>query len=251
MVPRSVLSVLKEFLGQAGMGVQERRERERGERRGAILAAATAVFLEKGVAQATMEDIAKQAELSKGALYLYFKSKDQLYLSIALSVLDQLVSDMEDVSRCGHETGLSELHALLRAYVRKALRYGASFRVAMSWVTSDFPLDPSSELFAHYRARIACVHELGRSAFERAQADGSFPRSVPAERLGIQLWGAALGLVLLEQSAPEVQRRFGEVGALGGIAEQFFETLFSSLALAASAADPLASGGVSAQEKAP
>ena len=52
------------------------------ERKSQILTAAEDVFTEKGFDQARMEDIAEQTGLSKGTLYLYFKSKDDLIIAI-------------------------------------------------------------------------------------------------------------------------------------------------------------------------
>jgi AcrR family transcriptional regulator len=48
------------------------------ERRGQILNAAAAVFARLGVHEARMDDIVEAADLSKGGLYWYFKSKDDL-----------------------------------------------------------------------------------------------------------------------------------------------------------------------------
>jgi AcrR family transcriptional regulator len=61
------------------MGVKERRKREGSARLDAILAAAGTVFTRDGYQQARMEDVAAAAELSKGALYYYFKSKDAIF----------------------------------------------------------------------------------------------------------------------------------------------------------------------------
>jgi len=55
------------------MGIQERKKREKERRRQQIMIAAKRVFSVKGYSKATMEDIAKEAELSPGTLYLYFK----------------------------------------------------------------------------------------------------------------------------------------------------------------------------------
>jgi AcrR family transcriptional regulator len=49
------------------------------EARGRILEAANRVFAEKGYHEATMDDIAKRLGVSKGALYLYFASKEDLF----------------------------------------------------------------------------------------------------------------------------------------------------------------------------
>src|SRR5437899_2554547 len=53
------------------------------EARTRILAAANQVFGEKGYRQATMDDVAKKLGVSKGALYLYFASKEELFEAIA------------------------------------------------------------------------------------------------------------------------------------------------------------------------
>jgi AcrR family transcriptional regulator len=69
------------------MGIKERKKREREMRRQQIMVAAKRVFTQKGFEKSTMEDIAREAELSPGTLYLYFKSKDELYASLCLRVL--------------------------------------------------------------------------------------------------------------------------------------------------------------------
>jgi len=55
-----------------------RREREKLAHRQEILDAATRVFAEKGFFSATLDEVAQEAEFSKGTVYLYFSSKDDL-----------------------------------------------------------------------------------------------------------------------------------------------------------------------------
>lgn len=69
------------------MGIAERKEREKQQRREEIIQAAEKVFYSMGVEQATMEDVAAEAELSKGTLYLYFKSKERLLVEVARRAL--------------------------------------------------------------------------------------------------------------------------------------------------------------------
>ena len=56
------------------MGIKERKKREREMRRQQIMVAAKRVFTQKGYEKSTMEDIAREAELSPGTLYLYFEN---------------------------------------------------------------------------------------------------------------------------------------------------------------------------------
>jgi TetR/AcrR family transcriptional regulator len=65
------------------MGIAERKEREKQLRREEIVMAAEKVFFSKGFDLSTMDDIAEEAELSKGTLYLYFKSKEDLHMAVA------------------------------------------------------------------------------------------------------------------------------------------------------------------------
>jgi len=70
---------------------QERKAQERQARRRRIQEAARTVFAEKGYSGASIELIARAAQLSVGAIYLYFRSKEDLYVSLvedALTVFD-------------------------------------------------------------------------------------------------------------------------------------------------------------------
>lgn len=59
------------------------------ERRSQILDAAVAVFARLGFHQARMDDIVQEAGLSKGALYWYFKSKDEIVMAILSSLFER------------------------------------------------------------------------------------------------------------------------------------------------------------------
>ena len=97
------------------MGIQERREREKERRRQQIIVAAKRVFLEKGLVKTTMEDIAKESELSPGTLYLYFKNKEELYASLSLRILQYLLIRVEHVNDEKDAGPVEKLDALTEA----------------------------------------------------------------------------------------------------------------------------------------
>jgi AcrR family transcriptional regulator len=70
-------------------------------RRGEILDAARRVFASRGFAAATMDDIAREAHIAKGTIYLYYRSKGDVYAAAA-------------------EEGLRGLHEQLLASLREA-----------------------------------------------------------------------------------------------------------------------------------
>lgn len=76
---------------------QERKAQERQARRRRIQDAARAVFTERGYAGASIELIARAAQLSVGAIYLYFRSKEDLYVSLIEDTLTVFDVEMAQV----------------------------------------------------------------------------------------------------------------------------------------------------------
>jgi AcrR family transcriptional regulator len=62
-----------------------------------------------------MEDIATEAELSPGTLYLYFKNKEDLYASLSLRILQYLGIRIEHVERDAKGDALAKLDELIAA----------------------------------------------------------------------------------------------------------------------------------------
>ena len=61
---------------------QHRRERRKDARPGELLDAALTLFVEKGFAATRVEEVAQQAGVSKGTLFLYFPSKVDLFKAV-------------------------------------------------------------------------------------------------------------------------------------------------------------------------
>jgi AcrR family transcriptional regulator len=77
------------------MTVAKRRKREHSVRRELIIETARQLFEDKGFESTTVEEIAAKAELGKGTIYSYFKSKEQIYVAILENGLDILKERME------------------------------------------------------------------------------------------------------------------------------------------------------------
>lgn len=71
------------------------------ERKAQIINAAEDVFTQKGFNEARMDDIADKTGLSKGALYLYFKSKDDLIIAILDRMFQREMKQMEGLDQAG------------------------------------------------------------------------------------------------------------------------------------------------------
>ncbi len=81
------------------MGIKDRQSREREAVRRSILNAARGLFLAQGYANVSMRKIAEQIEYGPGAIYSYFRSKDDIFFALAeegLHYLQQRCSTRED-----------------------------------------------------------------------------------------------------------------------------------------------------------
>lgn len=59
--------------------------------------AAKKIFFKEGYAKATMDSIAKCAEITKPTVYQYFKSKDELFFSLMLPILDAVKEHLDEI----------------------------------------------------------------------------------------------------------------------------------------------------------
>ncbi|MDQ1253260.1 MAG: hypothetical protein QG646_2410 [Euryarchaeota archaeon] len=101
------------------MATADRKEREKEQRKNVILDAAEKLFFSKGFDSVSMEEIAKEVELGKGTLYLYFKSKDSLFFAIIsrkwIEFGKILTEKMSQV-----KTGFEKIQILIRWYIEYA-----------------------------------------------------------------------------------------------------------------------------------
>ncbi len=79
------------------MAISKRKEREREEMRRRIMDAAMTLFVTQGYRSVTIRRIAESIEYSPGTIYLYFSSKDDIYLALLLEGFDRLYEKQKTV----------------------------------------------------------------------------------------------------------------------------------------------------------
>jgi AcrR family transcriptional regulator len=181
------------------MGIQERKERERERRRQQIMVAAKRVFTIKGFSKATMEDIAKEAELSPGTLYLYFKNKDELYASLSLRILQYLLMRLEHVNNEKNLVSLKKIEALKEAmfdvYEFDPLILINMFHLQSSETLKSLSPQLLSEIKQLSRSSLGAMAKI----FEAGIKDGIFCDYHPVAMADI-VWAMFSGVVLWETS---------------------------------------------------
>jgi AcrR family transcriptional regulator len=178
------------------MGITERKEREKEQRSQAIIDAAEKVFFSKGYDNSTMDDIAEKAELSKGTLYLYFQSKDELHFEImerGNSILMQYMEKCIDPARTGREN----LRLLGEAFVEFSNDHSNYFNAMMFFQSRDVEQQKVNEQkmkkFIEGRSSISLLSEMIRKGI----ADGSVRSDLPVVQLTTLLWSQMMGILVM------------------------------------------------------
>lgn len=126
-------------------------------KRAELVAAAVSVFAERGYEQTSMEDIRERAGCSKGTLYSYFASKDELFLQTLLEVTEQEASGIVWEPRRGEESGEAFLTRFGLVFLQTL--YAPSFqalrRLAFSSPNSEVGLSIYNQVVKPYETRVA------------------------------------------------------------------------------------------------
>src|SRR5258707_14465073 len=91
---------------------------ERTDKRERILAAAERVFARRGFFAARVSEIAKDAGVADGTIYLYFKSKDDLLISLFENRMRQVNDELRAAVDCAPEQPIQQLRAFGARYLR-------------------------------------------------------------------------------------------------------------------------------------
>ncbi len=178
------------------MGIQERKEREKEQRRLDILNAAEKVFFSKGVKNTTMDDVAGASELSKGTLYLYYKSKEELYLAITLRALDILKGKFQEAAEKGG-TGLQKAFAVGEAFYRFSRERPDYFNAISYYESTDVRFDVADSMADQCSEHGQECLDILIDSIRIGQADGSIRPDLDPVSTALLLWGQTTGVIQL------------------------------------------------------
>ncbi len=182
--------------------------REKEARRQSILDAAGAVFLEWGMHASTMDQIAERAELSKGAVYLYFSSKQELCLALLVEASRRLVEAL----KAAHQPAappFRQLERLIDAYYGFYVRRPDYFRLLFVVEHPPYRSRVADELRSEWTALGKEALDLLVGVIEHGIKQGAIRRCNPWTT-AVSLWASVTGVIVL----PAQEIRAGFVGHL-------------------------------------
>lgn len=188
------------------MGVTERRRREKEARRDLAINAAMRLYGSDGYHAITMEKIAELSELSRAALYLYFKSKEEILVSAITahaeyfaSVLQELYDARESIK----EDLLEKLWECFRRFYEKdPVAFTAWQYFHQSEVISNLSPELRDVLHKSGAKVVALQHRIVKYAIEQ----GIFIEC-DHRTLAEVIWSSFLGIVYLERSKNVLSHR--------------------------------------------
>ena len=146
-----------------------------------------------------MEDIAREAELSPGTLYLYFKNKDELYASLSVESLEHLHNQLKHVYLHESQSPRRRIYliqkTLLDVYAFDPLILVNLFHLQ----SSDILKNLSPPMLTHFSDLSRKTIDLISKIFEEGISGRVFIEKHPKD-LSDVMWALFSGMVLWEES---------------------------------------------------
>ena len=186
------------------------------ERRAQIIEAALACFTNRGYVNTTMDDIVTESGLSKGAIYWYFKSKDDVFQAALTSAFEDVAGgSLNTLMAC--ETATERLRVGARSMVALCQDIEGCFGLIVEfWSQSenrDEVMGFWAEMLTQYQQAITAIFKGGIQS-------GEF-REVDVDALAWMIMSAYDGLAAYDMMMPDLD--------MDKISEAFIETLLKGL----------------------
>jgi AcrR family transcriptional regulator len=161
-----------------------------------ILDAARQEFFERGFHRPTVDDVAARAEISKGTIYLYFTSKEEILAHLLLEGLDLLLEQMAENGPSDASSPETALRKLAAAYLHFCQSHRSYFRLIAAFDRGRFEEAISQELYQKVLDK--SIEGLGLLAetIEMGKDSGLF-RVDDSWRAAGSTWAALNGVMVL------------------------------------------------------
>jgi AcrR family transcriptional regulator len=136
-----------------------------------IIKTATGLFARYGLKKTTMDEIAEKTGIAKGTIYIYFESKEKLFVAIVNKEAEEYFQKLESaINVCSNPE--EKLKAFIRSFFEIIFDYINLYNLAFNTMSEISNLMPTlqSELEQYY----ARISEIIRNILQQGVADGSF-----------------------------------------------------------------------------
>lgn len=157
------------------MNTTAKATRGSGDKEQRILEAAKVLFARYGIKKTSIEEIAQYAGLGKGTIYLYFKSKDEIFASICGTIKANLMQEVEDSLRpltLPQEKLRMLIYTRLRFFDRLSKEFGLT---AESPVEKEYNPSLESAKLEMSKIQIELIYGIIKEGMERGDFHTASP----------------------------------------------------------------------------
>lgn len=126
------------------MGIKERKEKQKDTLRREIMVAARELFVEHGYDSVSMRKVADKIEYSPTTIYLYFKDKQDLLISICEETFSHLHQSLEKIENASGDP-LICLKKGMRAYIEFGLQHPSDYKMVFMIMPENESLEMAQE----------------------------------------------------------------------------------------------------------
>ncbi len=159
--------------------MQQDSDSAKGER---ILEAAARLMRVKSFKDISMDELASEAGVAKGTLYLYFRSKGDIYLSLLVEKVNAFSRVVSEVTRTPSESSKTDLERILDASLEAFAQKPRSQEVPIFAVPGVSPEEIEDDLQQKFFPVLNGLKTALASIFERGTLSGEF-RPLDPQRL--------------------------------------------------------------------
>ncbi len=205
-----------------------RKKEPRSVHREKIASAASALFLEKGIAETSMDDIAKAARYSKATLYVYFESKEEIVDILVLHSMKKLYDSIAS-ALARRETTKERYDFICRGLVQYQEEFPFYFKMVLDKINLDFEthddLPEEKETYQIGEEINEKLKEFLRSGIENGDLRGNL-EIMPTI---FHFWGMLSGMIQLASNKEEYIQKTMGLSKIQFL-EQGFQMLYDSIA---------------------
>jgi AcrR family transcriptional regulator len=193
--------------------IRRRKMRERSLRLESILDAAKKVFFSKGYSRATMDEIALAAEISKPTIYQYFKSKDDLFFSLMLPVVEEigkhLAAIKDHLANRRYPSGSRLISDMFKGLQSSYDLAPDVFRIIQLFQQTGLAQELNPQIRNLLNEKGAFNFKTSRQIIEMGIEQNLIKETNPFEYIDV-FWGMFVGIIQLEdiKSQPMSEKRF-------------------------------------------
>lgn len=187
------------------MEVKSRKQKEKQERYNAILEASEKIMQADGLYGLNMDLVAKETQLAKGTLYLYFKNKEEILAALSLKSRNLLFDEFAKSIKKSKEP-IEQLKTIIVANYNFFKKYPLYFELVSLYEINN-KLTETQELQQSSNKITQMIVEIA----QKAKDNKTLNPSIDPMNFSICLWGMTVGMIQLIKVRGAIIKKFQDI----------------------------------------